>query len=78
MTPALTRRCLHGGRKPAKPLVDNLLTAPRPFRDDKSPPISGSAAVAVFTSHVAAVVAAVREFEGDEGLVFHEVASRCL
>jgi hypothetical protein len=28
--------------------------------------------------HLAAVVAAVREFEGDEGLVFLEVASRCL
>jgi hypothetical protein len=30
------------------------------------------------TIHLAAVVAAVREFEGDEGLVFLEVASRCL
>ena len=34
LTPALTRRRPHGGRKPAKPLVDNLLTEPRPFRDD--------------------------------------------
>jgi hypothetical protein len=24
------------GRKPAKPLVDNILTEPRPFRDDKT------------------------------------------
>jgi hypothetical protein len=35
LTPVLTRRCLPGGRKPAKPLVDNVLTEPRPFRDDK-------------------------------------------
>ena len=34
LTPVLTRRCLPGGRKPAKPLVDNVLTEPRPFRDD--------------------------------------------
>ena len=29
-----TRRCPPGGRKPANPLVDNLLTEPRPSRDD--------------------------------------------
>ena len=34
LTPVLTRRCLPGGRKPAKPLVYNVLTEPRPFRDD--------------------------------------------
>ena len=34
LTPVLTRRCLPGGRKPAKPLVDNVLTEPRLFRDD--------------------------------------------
>jgi hypothetical protein len=38
LTPVLTRRCLPGGRKPAKPLVDNLLTKTRPFRDDKLGP----------------------------------------
>ena len=26
--PVLTRRCIHGGRKPAKPLVANVLTDP--------------------------------------------------
>jgi hypothetical protein len=31
LTPALTRRCLPGGRKPAKPLVDNPVDRPRPF-----------------------------------------------
>jgi hypothetical protein len=36
LTPVLTRCCLHGGRKPAKPLVNNQLTKPRPFRDDTS------------------------------------------
>jgi hypothetical protein len=35
LTPALTRRCPHGGRKPAKPLVANVLTEPHLFRDDK-------------------------------------------
>jgi hypothetical protein len=30
LTRSLTRRCPHGGRKPAKPLVDNLLTEPAP------------------------------------------------
>jgi hypothetical protein len=34
LTPVLTRRCPHGGRKPAKPLVANVLTEPHPFRDD--------------------------------------------
>jgi Flavin containing amine oxidoreductase len=28
LTPVLTRRCLHGGRKPAKPMVANVLTDP--------------------------------------------------
>ena len=35
LTPGHTRRCLHGSRKPAKPLVNNGLTEPRPFRDDE-------------------------------------------
>ena len=35
-----TRRRPHASRKPAKPQVANLLTEPRPFRDDKTPPIS--------------------------------------
>ena len=39
LTPALAWRCLHGGRKPAKPLVDNALTEPRPFRDDTFAPL---------------------------------------
>src|SRR6476659_10625044 len=30
LTPALTQCCLHGGRKPAKPLLNNLLTHPAP------------------------------------------------
>ena len=30
LTPALTQCCLHGARKPAKPLLDNLLTHPAP------------------------------------------------
>src|ERR1700687_555717 len=34
LTPVPTRRCPHGGRKPAKPLVANVLTEPHPFRDD--------------------------------------------
>ena len=34
LTPALTRCRLHGGRKPAKSLVTNVLTEPHPFRDD--------------------------------------------
>src|SRR4029077_20394441 len=38
LTPVLTRRCLPGGRKPAKPLVDNVLTEPRPFSDGQNPP----------------------------------------
>ena len=41
LTPVLTRRCPHGGRKPTKPLVANVLTEPHPFRDDKMPLISG-------------------------------------
>ena len=36
LTTALTQCCLPGGRKPAKPLVHNLLTQPRPFRDDSA------------------------------------------
>jgi hypothetical protein len=36
LDPALTRRCPHGGRKPPKPLVANVLTQPHPFRDDTS------------------------------------------
>ena len=42
LTPALTRRCPHGGRKPTKPLVNDPLTEPRPLRDDKPAYISGS------------------------------------
>src|SRR5215207_5473112 len=34
LTPALTRRRLHGGRESAKPQVANDLTQPHPFRDD--------------------------------------------
>src|SRR6185312_2229622 len=30
LTPALTQCCLHGARKPAKPLLNNLLTHPAP------------------------------------------------
>src|SRR4029077_6086412 len=30
LIPALTQCCLHGGRKPAKPLLNNLLTHPAP------------------------------------------------
>ena len=36
LTPALTRCRLHGGRKSAKSLVANVLTEPRPFRDDSA------------------------------------------
>lgn len=35
LTPALARCCLPGGRKSAQPQVANVLTEPRPFRDNK-------------------------------------------
>src|ERR1700694_5190125 len=44
LTPVLTRRCPHGGRQPAKPLVANVLTEPHPFRDDMGRGLVGSAA----------------------------------